>query len=277
MHVELNDHRIWYEVEGEGTPVILVMGFGISGRAWAPQVRALRQRHQVVIFDNRGIGDSESSKTPYDFGHLADDTVALADHLGFERAHFVGVSMGGMVCQHVAVRHPTRVRSLSLIATHPGGRPHHLVPTLRGLRLFARANTSAGAKRIEALRRLLYTDGFGANAPEHDYSADSMEVFAVPADTVTRVNQVKAILKHDVTRALPSLRAPTLVVRPGADLLVRPRNSDRIFDLVPEARMLRLDRAGHGVTHQCADDVNAALLQHFDRADASSASARSAA
>jgi pimeloyl-ACP methyl ester carboxylesterase len=253
------------------------MGFGISGRAWAPQVAELKKHHRVLIFDNRGIGESESSKTAYDFGDLADDTVALARHVGFERAHYVGVSMGGMVCQHLAVRHPAAVKSLTLIATHPGGRAHHLVPTLRGLRMFVRANTSRGDKRFAALRQLLYPPHFRADArPEDDFDGDSMEVFAVPADTVTRVNQIKAILKHDVTRDLPGVTAPTLVVRPGADVLVRPRNSDRIHARLPYSRLLRFDDAGHGVTHHKARELNAALLEHFAAADDESATARAA-
>lgn len=269
MQAQIHDHSLWYELAGEtGSPVVLVMGFGISGRAWAPQVEELSKHHRVLYFDNRGIGDSESSKTAYDFGDLADDTAALARHVGFERAHFVGVSMGGMVCQHLATRHPELVKSLTLIATHPGGGVRHLFPTLRGLKLFVRANTSHGDKRIEALRHLLYPPSFREQArPEDDFEDGSMEVFAVPADTVTRANQVKAIFKHDVTRELPDVTAPTLVVRPGQDLLVRPRHSDRIHARLPRSRMLRFDDAGHGVTHHKARELNAALLEHFAAAE----------
>lgn len=269
MHADIHGHRLWYDTYGEtGTPVVLVMGFGISGRAWEPQVRSLRRHHRVVIFDNRGIGDSETSKSPYDFGDLADDTIALARHLGLDDAHFVGVSMGGMICQHIGLRHPKRVRSLSLIATHPGGKVLDFLPTMRGLYRFIVANTSSGPRRIEALRRLLYTPSFAPTVrPEQDFQDQSMEIFAVHADTVTRKNQLKAVLTHDVTSALPSLEIPTLVVRPGADLLVRPHHSDRLHALLPRSTLLRFDDAGHGVTHQCADPLNQALLQHFADAD----------
>ena len=269
MHARIDDHRLWYERAGEsGTPVMLIMGFGISGRAWAPQVRALQAVHRVCYFDNRGIGESESSKTDYTFADLARDCAGLMDHVGFERAHVVGVSMGGMIAQHLAIRYPERLRSLTLIATHPGGPLRKTLPFPRGLGLFLRANTARGEKRLAALRRLLYTPTFlRAVDPASDFEGESIEIFAVPADTVTRVNQVRAILKHDVTTSLRSLSVPTLVIRPGQDVLVRPTNSDRLVALIPTARVLRLDDAGHGVTHQCADRVNAALLEHFAHVD----------
>jgi hypothetical protein len=72
MFATIHNHRFWYELAGEtGSPVMLIMGFGISGRAWVPQVQALQQQHRVVIFDNRGIGETETSKTPYGFADLA--------------------------------------------------------------------------------------------------------------------------------------------------------------------------------------------------------------
>jgi 3-oxoadipate enol-lactonase len=269
MFATLRNHRFWYEIHGtSGPPVVLIMGFGISGRAWMPQVEALAKSHRVLIFDNRGIGETESSKTPYGFSDLADDTAALMDHLDWERAHVAGVSMGGMVAQHLALRHSHRLRSLALIATHPGGRLRHTLPWPWGLGLFLRANTARGEKRIRALRRLLYPRSHLKNHdPRGDFAGASLEIFAVPADTTTRLNQIRSILGHDVTGELRRLTVPTLVVRPGRDLLVRPSNSDRLARLIPDAELFRLDDAGHGVTHQKAAELNARLMQHFRAAD----------
>lgn len=267
MFATLRDHRFWFEQHGDtGTPVILIMGFGISGRAWAPQVEALKTRHRVVIFDNRGIGETETSKTPYGFADLADDVIALMDHLGFEKAHVVGVSMGGMIAQHLALRHPQRLLSLGLIATLPGGSLRHTVPSPSSLALFLRANTTSGAPRFAALRKLLYTERYLKEVdPEQSFNQGNLEIFAVPADTTTRLNQLRAVLRHDVTRDLPRVTTPTLIVKPEEDRLVRPENSDRIAALLPHATVLRLKDAGHGVTHQHKDVVNSALLEHFAR------------
>lgn len=265
MFAEINRHRLWYETFGErGSPVMLVMGFGISGRAWRPQIEALRHHHQVCIFDHRGIADSEPSRTPYDFTTLSDDALALADHLGFEAPHWVGVSMGGMLCQHLAVRYPERMRSLTLIATHPGGKIREMLPTFRGLRLFIRANTQEGDKRIESLRQLLYPPSHLSSVdPAAAFDANAMEKFARPAAGNTKKSQLRSILRHNLVRELQQLTVPTLIVRPGQDILVRPEHSDRLHGLIPRSKMLRFDDAGHGVTGQCAKDLNAALMQHF--------------
>lgn len=270
MHATLRGQRIWYERHGDaGSPVVLIMGFGISGRAWAPQLPALSASHRVVIYDNRGIGESETSQGAYGFADLADDTVALLDHLGFAQAHVVGVSMGGMISQHLALRHRQRVKSLTLIATFPGGSLLHALPRPRALSLFLRANTSRGAPRFAALRQLLYTDSYLARArPEEEFSGDTLEVFSVPGDTVTRLNQLRAVVRHDLTKSLPSLAVPTLIVKPEKDALVRPHNSDRLHRLIPRSRLLRYADAGHGVTHQCAAELNRELLEHFARVDA---------
>ncbi len=270
MHATLRGQRFWYEVHGDdGPPVVLIMGFGISGRAWAPQIEGLKGRHRVLVFDNRGIGESESSKTSYGFADLADDTAALMEHVGFPRAHVVGVSMGGMVALHLALRHRPRVASLSLIATSPGGSLLHLAPRPRALALFLRANTARGAARFAALRQLLYTPAYLAGArPEDGFSGAQLDVFAVPADTVTRLNQLRAVLRHDVVRALRGLDAPTLIVKPEDDILVRPHNSERLHALIAGSRIERIRDAGHGVTHQHAALVNRALLEHFAAARA---------
>jgi 3-oxoadipate enol-lactonase len=272
MQSTVRGHRFWFELRGDrGPPVVLIMGFGLSGRAWWPQVEALQADHRVLIFDHRGVGETEPSRVPYGFAELADDVVGLMDHVGFDRAHVVGVSMGGMVAQHVVLRHPDRVRSVGLIATLPGGSLRATLPSLSSIGLFVWANSTRGAMRLAALRRLLTiqaparsTHGLG----EGD-AGPTLEVFTVPATVKTRLAQLRAVLTHDVTAELVRVSAPVLIVKPERDRLVRPDNSERLLALVPHATILRLADAGHGVTHQRADDVNAALRAHFSRADAS--------
>ncbi len=269
MWTEIGGRRTFFETSGDrGTPVLLVMGFGISGRAWAPQVRELEQQHRVAFFDNRGIGETEPSSTPYLLDDLADDSMRLLDILGWDNAHVVGVSMGGMISQHIGLRHKDRVRSLTLIATHPGGSPHRWFPTARGLRLFLRANTSAGDVRISSLRNLLYTDEFVDNPALDDFPEDSIEMFAVPADRRTLMYQLRAIFRHQPGRRLAQLQdVPTLIVRPDQDKLVRPTASDHLHKLIPGSVLLGIQRGGHGVTHERAGLVNKHLLAHFAEAD----------
>jgi 3-oxoadipate enol-lactonase len=266
MHVELNGQRLWFQVTGneQGSAVVLIMGFGMSGRAWQPQLEDLGRHHRVIIFDNRGIGDSDASVAPYGFTDLASDVVGLLDHLHIDKAHVVGVSMGGMVAQHVAINHPSRLLSLSLIATFACGSPRFAWPTWKGLKLFARANTIAGDARFSALRRLLYSDVFlQQQAPESSFSSSSLTTFAVPAPRSTKLRQLRAVMQHDARQGLAKLQLPALIIQPRQDLLVRPANSDRLHAIIPSSRLVSFDHAGHGVTHECASEVNRTLLEHF--------------
>lgn len=267
MYAQINNHQIWYDTAGEdGVPVLLVMGFGMSGRAWAPQIAGLRERHRVAFYDHRGIGDSEVSQTPYGFQQLAADAIALMDVLEWETAHVVGVSMGGMVSQHIALRHRRRVRSLSLIATHAGGGGLKAIPTAKGLRHFVKANTSRGETRINNLRHLLYPNEFLDGADFSHFGG--LDDFAEPADPKTLLYQLRAIMAHNTGRELRKLKGlPTLVVKPARDLLVKPRNSDRIHRLIPGSRLLSFKDAGHAVTHQYAAEVNRHLAAHFQAAE----------
>jgi 3-oxoadipate enol-lactonase len=268
--VVLRGQKIAYGTAGESGPVVLlVMGFGMSGQAWTPQIEGLSGDHRVVWFDNRGIGGSEPSHAPYDLTDLADDSMALLDFLGHASAHVVGVSMGGMTAQQIALRHRSRVKSLTLIATHPGGLSPKKLPTFGGLRLFLRANTSRGEERFAALRELLYPAHFREQLTlDADFSKDSMDSFASPADRKTLLYQLRAVLAHDGTRALKALAdLDTLVIRPDMDVLVRPENSDRLHQILPRSTLVAFSRAGHGVTHQEKHAVNAHLRAHFSNAD----------
>ncbi len=127
---------MFYEETGGGEPLILIMGFGGDHLAWAFQVRALAEHYRVVTFDNRGAGQSDAPELPYTIRTMADDTAGLIAALGIERAHVVGVSMGGMIAQELALAYPRRVRSLHLGCTtaRPDTHMKALLATWRDMR-----------------------------------------------------------------------------------------------------------------------------------------------
>lgn len=261
-----------YERAGDrGSPVLLIMGYCVPGKAWRFQVPALAERHQVAFFDNRGVGDSGHPALPWRMADMAGDALALMDHLQWPRAHIVGVSMGGMIAQELALARPDRVRSLSLIATHAGGLGAQL-PTWPGLVRFAGTSVGSRASQLSRLKRLLFPPEFLESCDQAWLDDVMAHDFGRPIAPRTRRGQLVAVTLHDTAARLGRLaELDVLLIRPGRDLLVRPEQSDRLARLMPHARMVRLDEAGHGLIRQCAQQVNEALLGHFARADGRSA------
>lgn len=240
---------------GSGPKVLLVMGLGMRGLVWGPQIDDLSRDHQVAWFDHRGIGDSAPVKAAFRIEDLAGDAVAVLDALGWRQAHVVGVSLGGMVAQEIALGFPGRVRSLTLIATHPGG-PLGVLPEPRGALRFAQ---SLVWRKPEAMAELLYPASFLRHV-NHDALQERMRAqFGRRQSRRTLAYQLGAVVRHDTRSRLGQLGVPTVVVKPGADILVRPFHSDELARLIPGAQLLELAEAGHGVTFQCAREVNAAV------------------
>jgi 3-oxoadipate enol-lactonase len=266
MRVTADEPRIAFDVIGSvGPRVLLLMGFGMRGDMWQPQIEALREDHQLCIIDNRGVGGSECPPERWSMADMAEDARRVLDHLGWRRAHVVGVSMGGMIAQELALAHPERVLSLSLIATHAGG-PLAWVPTFQGIRCFLRAQTGDPDRRLRALQDLLYPPEFTARY-DSKRLAERMRRAGRRAPIASLRSQLRAVIGHDTRSRLHRLRMPALVVRPGADILVRPRACDRLAARIPHARVLRLDDAGHGAIFQSARAINPALREHFRAAE----------
>jgi pimeloyl-ACP methyl ester carboxylesterase len=246
----------------EGPPVLLVMGYGMRGDVWRPQIDALERDHRVCWYDHRGVGRSEDGRGPTTMRVLAEDALRVMDRARFERAHVVGVSMGGMVSQELALRAPERVASLALIATHAGG-PTAFLPTPRGVACFVRAQTRDPAARVRALTSLLYPDEFIARCARGTLESRMRASVGARAKRRTLLHQLAAIALHDTRDRLGRISAPTLVVRPGLDVLVRPSGSDEIARRIAGARTLRIEDAGHGCIFQSAGPIAEALRAHF--------------
>jgi 3-oxoadipate enol-lactonase len=119
--IEANGHTLYYELHGEGEPLVCVMGLSADTVTWTLQLPAFSARHRTLIFDNRDVGRSSLADGPYEIAHMARDTLALADALELDTFHVLGVSMGGAIAQEMALAAPGRVRTLTLAVTFPAG------------------------------------------------------------------------------------------------------------------------------------------------------------
>ncbi len=269
-HVQLRDFKLHYDVVGRaGTPVLLIMGLTVPGRSWRSILPALQAEHRVAFFDHRGVGGSEAPRGPYSMAQMAGDVVGLLDHLGWAQAHVVGLSMGGMVAQHVALNARARVRSLALLATHAGGWQARL-PQPKGIFHFIQTQLLRDRQaKLAALSSMLFPKEFLATCDRAALRVGLEEDFGEPVPKSVLLSQYAAIQGHYTADKLSRLKdLPALVIRPGQDILVRPDQSDRLARLIPNARLARFDHCGHAVTRQDPQGVARELLTHFAAADA---------
>jgi len=118
-YVDSNGCKIYYQIRGEGSPLVLLMGFGADSNVWELHAAEYENHFQCIILDNRGVGKSGAPQVPYSTAMMADDVVAVLDHLDIEQAQVAGISMGGAIAQSLALNHPNRVTSIALISTWP--------------------------------------------------------------------------------------------------------------------------------------------------------------
>jgi len=254
---------MFYMEAGAGDPLVLVMGFGGDHLAWGLQVPAFVEKYRVIAFDNRGVGQTDAPDQPYSTAMMADDTVGLMDALGVDRAHVCGVSMGGMIAQEIALRHPARVRTLQLHATlaRPDAYMHALTDAWRRVR--------PKLERVEWLRTLglwLFAPVTYAERPQFvEFVLQNALANPYPQSLVGFYRQGEAVRGHDTLERLEQLRCPTLVSVADHDILVPPRFSHAIAERVPGAEMKIIADAGHAYMWERADAFNAMCLEFLAR------------
>ncbi|HEU4979516.1 MAG TPA: alpha/beta fold hydrolase [Solirubrobacteraceae bacterium] len=232
-------------VEGEGAPLLLIQGMSGTHVTWGdPFLDALHARDlQTIRYDHRGTGNSPRVHEPFTIAELADDAAALLDELGLDSAHVLGISMGGMVAQELALRHPQRIRTLALGCTYCGGPGS----ALSGEDVVQRLGEAMMSGDRERALEVAYEVNL---SPRFREDASRYEVFHAMATTLpVAVNvimlQMQAIAGHDTSARLHEIAAPTLVIHGTDDEMLPVRNGELIASLVPGARLEVLDGVGH--------------------------------
>ena len=240
----VGDHELFYERSGAGDPLLLIMGMSGTHLSWGePFLETLRRDFDVVIYDHRGIGNSSPAPAGYSIADLADDAAGLLDALGWERADVVGISMGGMVAQELALRHPERVRTLTLGCTFAGGAG----ASLTSPEVLGRLQQSwATGDREQALRTAWEVNVSRRFAGEQDQFAEFRRLaIELPASLPAIMAQMQAIGGHDTSARLGQIAAPTLVIHGTEDEMLPVANAKLIAEGIPDARLEIFDGVGH--------------------------------
>jgi 3-oxoadipate enol-lactonase len=242
--VELARTELHYERAGTGEPLLLIQGMSGNHLAWGrPFSSLLEQSFETIAFDNRGIGLSRAVTEAFSIAEMAGDTVGLLDVLEIESAHVLGISMGGMIAQELALAHPGRLRSLTLGCSYCGGEGSQLMDPADFQGLVEAMATGDRERVYRAMYELNLSPGFRAD--ESRYAEFTEMTEALPASRETIGLQLQAIMAHDGRDRLPGLAIPTLVVHGTLDRVLGYPNGPLIASLIPGARLDTLEDVGH--------------------------------
>jgi pimeloyl-ACP methyl ester carboxylesterase len=235
---DINGQSINYKVVGNGTPVVLITGFGGDITFWDNIVPMLSNDHKLIMLDNRGAG-----KTVYSgkFGtdDLTNDVLSLMDHLSVFKAHIVGWSMGGCMAQEIALAHPERIISLTLISAYmrrPARSSHMMHAAIRAVR--------EGAD-IDVFSMILQGMCFPESVflKREEKGAGSKKPFTSTVDGVA--DQMKAVDVYDSRGRISGISVPSLCIHGLSDIMVPPEIGDEIASLIKGCKAYRIPGAGH--------------------------------
>ncbi len=288
-NIELDYHCLGPE---DGPPLLLIMGLSMQRIAWPESLLEALAGHgfRVITFDNRDIGLStrfhqhpapslprvavgrllgRPPALPYTLADLADDAAGLLDHLGIAAAHVAGISMGGMICQQLALRHPTRLLSLSLLASSSGriGLP----PPRRAVLRLLRARPTGGDESAA----VDYIDQLFAVLGSPRWPSDSAQRRARALEAVRRAptgrsseRQLAAILADRRAHRLSSISTPTLIVHGDADPMLPRAHGHDLARRIPGARHVEVPGWGHDLPDGFVDELAALIATHAGLAPA---------
>lgn len=258
---DLGDRQLSYLRRGSGEPLLLIQGMAGHVAVWGePLLALLEQEFDVVAYDHRGIGDSSAGPGEFSIADLADDAAALLGVLGWDSAHVFGISMGGMVAQELALRHPERVRRLALGCTYAGGEGAQIVAP-GPMEMFEAMQTGDREKAISA--------GFAANlsaaftADDAHFEPFSAAALATRVPVPVVLQQAQAAFVHDTSARLGEVTAPTLVLHGTDDRMVLYVNAEHLAKLIPGARLHTFDGVGHLFYWERPEETAGLLREHL--------------
>lgn len=257
--IHVGDIDIAYKMFGNGKPVLLINGFSAPLDFWDPILLAnLASNHTVIVFDNRGIGNTTSGIKKFSISQFANDTAGLLDALNVSKADVIGWSMGGMIAQELTLMHPDKVDKLVIHASSCGGK-ESILPSQEVI-MAAVTISSNSVERIQKILPLLFPEIWRMQNPNYlEKLPRTTEV--IPSETLDL--QTEAILNWEgVCDKLNIITQPTLVVVGTDDFFTSSSNSLLIAEKINGSRLVQIPGGGHGVMFQYPETFNS-ILQTF--------------
>jgi pimeloyl-ACP methyl ester carboxylesterase len=246
----VNDIEVYYEVHGEGFPLVMIHGLGANLDWWEPRmVGEFSKKFMTVMFDNRGAGRTDVSDKKYSFRLFGDDTAGLMDALGILRAHVLGISMGGRIAQELVLDYPQKVEKLVLCSTNCGGKES--IPASEDVMRMLMTDKSAAAHAA-------VTEDFVRKHPDL-VEQTRQRVLRAPISDEAYRRQLNASLESRTHDRLSQITAPTLILHGRKDILFPPENGRILAEAIPGARLVYLENSGHALVEDMDEVINAVM------------------
>lgn len=256
---DVNGLQMYYEVHGSGTPLVCISPLGGDHASWALQLPDFTAAgYRCLVFDSRDAGQTSDSPAPgYTTAQFADDTVQLMDAAGFDAAHVVGLSMGGMIAQELALTHPARVISLTLCAT-VAAVDAAMAGTIRGW--MAMRPIFSSDEFVRLISPWLFSHRFFAQPEPLAMVLQLTKDAPFPQTAAGFVRQSDALLTHDATSRLSSIRVPTHVIVGTEDILTPPRHSRQLADAIRLSTLTEMEGVAHAANGEAPARFNEVVL-----------------
>jgi len=258
-----NGIEIYYEIHGEGQPLVLISGLGYSSWQWHKMVPLLAEHFQVIVFDNRGVGQSDKPAGPYVAQMLAADTIGLLDALGIDKAIVMGHSMGGFIAQSMALEYPERVSKLILASTNFGG-PNHIPVTPDAMKVLSDVNSDA----LTRFKNGLVVSTAPGRAEKNPEMIEEWVKWRVanPIEPVHYQAQLAiglALIPEAAAfeNKLKNVSVPTLILFGAHDNVVPPANADLLAKQISGSQIRILPDAGHFFPLEVPEEASQIVIE----------------
>lgn len=261
--VLVNGIKLYYEVHGTGEPLLLIEGLGYASWSWFRQIEVLSNAYGVVSFDNRGVGQSDKPDIPYSIELMADDVARLLESLSIEKAHILGVSMGGYIAQQLAIKYPQKVKSLVLGCTSFGG-PHSIPLTEEALQSMLKVEGLSAEEVIRQGFKAAISPKFISAYPE---VVDQLVAWRLdnPTPRYAWERQFAAARAFNVETQLNKINVPTLVITGSEDIVIPPQNSSLLAERISGAHLVIIPGGGHLFFIEKAEEFNCQVLDFLNK------------
>jgi pimeloyl-ACP methyl ester carboxylesterase len=245
--IQVGDIRMSYRIYGDGHPLVMIMGYGSTMRLWDPiLIRSLSSYYKLIIFDNRGMGNTETGQRPFSIEQFADDTAGLMDALDIRQAHVLGWSMGGLIAEEVALRYPGKVNKLILYAAHCNANLFPSAPEV--VQKLTDMSGSPQERGMRFISTLFPTDWLRSNQ-ERIKEIFYRPMGSTPPETMNKQSMAIGKWKGCCDR-LGEIKNAALIITGADDILVPPRNAQYLTGKIPHAQLVSYENGGHGLMFQ---------------------------